>query len=117
MIYSVMSTVEGACGVGVASEFSDGDSPRRWGDTYVPITLGTPGGCGWICAGFIYGDITCDKAFKEMSQAYKLVYVTEPRININSDNLFYFAIFDVAGSGKPIGFSEYNEAEDSFTGN
>lgn len=104
MIYAEHSPVAGACGVGVVSDFSYSNLYRDQS-----ITFGTKGGCGWVCAGFIHGDKLCDEAFEEMSTVYKLVFKTEPRINVNSDNLCYFAIFDVAGSGKPIGFDEFEK--------
>ena len=93
-------TVTGACGVGVAYYFGDTDYSDY------EIAGQNPGGAGWLCAGFIKDDKICDKAFGELADKYKVVFITPPRKNVNSGNDFYFAVFDTKGSGVPTGFDE-----------
>jgi len=106
MIYAEFDTISGACGVGVAHQFED---ESDWSS--YDITKGTSGGAGWLSAGFVVGNEMCDEAFALLSAKYKLVYQTPPRINKNSGNVFYFAIFDCEGAGVPIGFDEMERAE------
>lgn len=99
------STITGACGVGVVHDF----------DSFYGTQIGSSnlGGAGWQCAGFIEGDKVCDKVFQQMSYYYKLVYKTPTRVNVNSGNMFYFAIFDTEESGVPTGFDACDRAENS----
>lgn len=106
MIYAEFDTISGACGVGVVHEFDESNE-----DWMEPITKGTRGGAGWLSAGFVVGSTLCDEAFALLSAKYKLVYQTPPRINKNSGNVFYFAIFDCEGAGVPIGYDEMERAE------
>lgn len=106
MIYAEFDTISGACGVGVVHEFSEDAEYYA-----LEIIKGTGGGAGWLSAGFVVGNAMCDEAFALLSAKYKLVYQTPPRINKNSGNVFYFAIFDCEGAGVPIGFDEMERAE------
>lgn len=86
MICAFHDTIEGACGVGVVHDFNR----HTWGDR-----LGSENyaGAGWVCAGFI-DDELCKDAYDELNRKYTLVYQTPTRINENSGNDFFFAIWD-----------------------
>lgn len=101
-------SVPGACGVGVVYEFEDVGTRRKshWGDVYTKATDCNKGGAGWICGGFLENDPVCDTVFEEMSAKYNLVFRTPTRINKNSGNPFYFAVFDTEGVNIPQGFDE-----------
>ena len=109
MVYAEHSTVAGACGVGVVSEFTHEGPHNNW-SYRKEITVGTVGGCGYLCAGFIKGDKICDDAFALLSGKYNVVYVSELRKNVNSKNEFYFVVFDCEGTGVPIGYDVFQNA-------
>jgi hypothetical protein len=103
-VYGQTTTVDGACGVGLVYDFGHSTYYAR----YDPTTK-NQGGAGWMCAGFIENDSLSDEMFKQLSDKYNLVYRTPTRINVNSGNPFYFAVFDTQGSGVPTGFDECDE--------
>lgn len=96
-IYVEHDVVAGACGIGVVSEF-DYDDDGRWSNDN--LLKGTKGGTGYLCAGFIKDDLICDEVFTQLSKKYKVVFVSECRKNVNSGNMFYFAVFDCKGVPK-----------------
>lgn len=113
MVSSVCTTtVTGACGVGVLYDFNAGESYYRQ-----PVNdFINPGGCNWLCAGFIEGDSTSDKVLKELIEAgYKEVFRTPVRVNKNSGHKFYFVVFD-GGEDCAYGFDAEEEGgeEDDF---
>lgn len=108
MMYGDFRTVDGACGVGVISEFG---TTKHSGPE---ATSRNPGGASWLCAGFIYKNDLSDKMFKELNDKYKLVFQTPVRINVNSGNPFYFAVFDTEGSGVPTGFDDIDELDGEY---
>ncbi len=96
-----IESVVGACGVSVIYNFGDND----WG-TNLDILHNDPGedeefdpddcvggGAGWCCAGFNYTEKS-NKMWDYLNKRFKLVYRTPDRINVNSGNNFFFAIFD-----------------------
>jgi len=97
-------TVTGACGISVLYEFGCGKE--------VPdILIG--GGIGLVCAGFIDGDEKSDKVFKEMEKRGPLLFKSPVRKNINSGNMFYFAVFDWSnGENGEYGF-DYQDRIDN----
>lgn len=102
-VYAEHCTVNGACGVGVVYDFTF-DTPSSSWSYSEEITKGTKGGCGYLTAGFIHNDKLCDDAFAQLSEKYKVVFVSDLRKNVNSGNHFYFAVFDCEGTDVPIGY-------------
>ena len=96
-IYAAQETLPGACGVSCFFEF---DTSDNW-HSATKLSKEVPmGGIGLVCAGFIENNETCDKAFKQMSKRWKMVYRSPTRTNRNSGNRFYFAVFDAKKSEK-----------------
>lgn len=95
------------CGVGYVSEFEDVEGKEDYRDDYTNILMGTMGGTGFLMAGFIYRNKVCTKAFRMLKKKYKLVYRSPIRLNKNSGNKFYFAVFDCEGTDAKIGFDEF----------
>lgn len=99
-------TLYGACGVSVLWNF-DGDyanfsTKRAWV---------TAAGCGWVSAGFIEGDKTCNEMFKWMSKQGKLMYKSPVKLNRNSKNNFYFALFDFSNGSDSSDYG-FNDADE-----
>ena len=105
------STVEGACGVGVVFCFEDTGVRKKdyWGSYYRSAVHQNNGGAGWVCAGFVENDPLSDEVFQQMFNKYKLVFKTPTRLNKNSSNPFYFAVFDTEGVDIPQGFDEVDD--------
>jgi len=95
-------TLAGACGISCIGGFEECEEPSRdiWG--YGPseddlIThRGHLGGADWTSAGFIDND-ECKAAYAILKKQYKIVLQSPVRINRNSGNSFFFAVYD----GKP----------------
>lgn len=104
-ILADFTTIDGACGVGVAYSFAD--------DKYYnhPIDSRNPGGAGFLCAGFLNNDI-CQRAYQQLCAKYTLVYQSPVRINKNSDNDFYFCVFDTQEADVPHGWTEIERLGD-----
>lgn len=100
MIYSDHNSMDGACGVGVASCFTTYQGYNS------EITKGTQGGCGWLTAGFVVDCPVSEEAFDLLANKYNVVFVSEERKNKNSGNMFYFAVFDCSEADVPIGFDQ-----------
>lgn len=88
---AIQAEVPGACGVKVL-----------WGFAGVTSYSGQPlrnisSGAGWVCAGFINTQ-RCRRVYEEMCSRYTLVYQTPVRVNSNSLNEFFFAVWDVRSS-------------------
>jgi len=110
MISVVHDTVEGACGVGVISCFEETNGKMTyWVETPKSATACNKGGAGWICAGFVENDELSERVFQQMFNKYKLVFKTPTRLNKNSGNPFYFAVFDTEGVDIPQGFDEVDD--------
>jgi hypothetical protein len=79
------TTVEGACGMGVACDFGYGKAV----DTII-----NSGGTGYISAGFRPSNPHDMKVFEEMELRGPCIFKTPVRTNINSGNDVFFAVFD-----------------------
>lgn len=97
-------TITGACGISVLYEFGHGIEVSN-------IRIG--GGTGLVCAGFIDGDEKSDKVFKEMEKRGPLLFKSPVRKNLNSQNMFYFAVFDWSnGEDGTYGFNYQDRIDD-----
>ena len=92
MMYVYTRTLPGACGVGHAHGFMG----RRY-ETHqreVDSLQGT-GGCNWLTAGFV-NEVDCRNTYNELCRNYKLEYQSPIRVNGNSGNRFFFAVWDTS---------------------
>ena len=80
-----VTTVEGACGVGVAYDFGYGKEVGN---------IVNSGGTGYISAGFRADNYNDLLVFAEMEQRGPCVFRTPVTPNVNSGNNFFFAVFD-----------------------
>lgn len=90
MMYVHTYTHAGACGVAHAHRFrttNDYESSERIDE------LDNAGGCNWLTAGFTNTPI-CREAYVQFCRSYKLLYQSPVRVNDNSGNNFFFAVFD-----------------------
>jgi hypothetical protein len=100
--------IQGACGISVFSDFNS-----RWAGSSSESFIVPSGGCGWVSAGFIVGNATCDEMFEWMESRGPCVYKTPVRVNRNSNNEFYFAIFDWSDNETAkYGFSDVDNQSD-----
>lgn len=53
----------------------------------------TRGGCGFNGTGFINNEL-CKAFYEQLCKDFRLVFQTPVRLNKNSDNLFFYAMFD-----------------------
>ncbi len=88
-------TLPGACGVEILYEFEDGDNSDFCDGDAINKDFITTGGAGLVCAGFIADDEDSDKMFDKLSNIYDVLFVSPKRLNRNSKNQFYFAVFSV----------------------
>ncbi len=107
-VYAEHTTLSDTCSVGLVHNFATYDD-HAWG---YRKSAGSenPGGCGFLIAGFVVGNQTSDEAFAALSDKHKLLFLSEPRHNVNSGNDCYMAVFDTSESGIPTGFDEVDEA-------
>jgi hypothetical protein len=103
------------CGVGIVSMFRKDNASTQG----TPLTTyANPGGCGWLMAGFIsntdaknaHGDLaSCmDEAYEQLKKKYKMMDQYPVRQNDNSDNKFFFVIYDTKSKLGPQGRAEHN---------
>lgn len=93
VLYAEKETLPGACGVGIIYEFSiddEEDPDWSWNDSIDPSIVG---GAGWTGAGFIDKQY-CKEVWAWMTKRYKVAYKTPIRVNKNTGNKFFFALFD-----------------------
>jgi hypothetical protein len=83
---------QGTCGVTLLYDFWE-SSVKGFG--FNPADNIMPGGAGFITAGFIHDDKLSDKMFALLSSKYDVLFVSPVRLNRNSGNQFYFAVFSV----------------------
>lgn len=107
------STPRSTCGLGYIYDFAD-DSDDGYDSDYADILKGTMGGTGFLTAGFISRNKLCTKVFRALKKKYKLVYRSPIRLNKNSGNKFYFAVFDCEGTDAKIGFDDFYERNRSY---
>jgi hypothetical protein len=114
--------IVGMCGIGVVKGFMDdqqaNDNLPGWymnetiqdftkrgkmeellDKTFPKVTAPNAhkGGAGFVSSGFI-NDAKCREAYAELSKTYRLVFQTPVRMNTNSKNLFFFAMWDTTGN-------------------
>lgn len=100
MKYNV-STVEGACGVGVILGFKDqSDLYEKDFDT-LKHGLISDGGTGFTIVAFINTN-SCKEFYEYIHQNYPIVYQSPLRVNKNSQHHFFFIVVDC--SQNPLGF-------------
>lgn len=102
------------CGVGIISMF------RKDTVSYgTPLaSYENPGGCGWLMAGFISdptamaehgtGAGCMKEAYEQLKVKYKMMDQYPVRQNENSDNKFFFVIYDTKSKLGPQGRAEHN---------
>lgn len=100
-------TLPGTCGVSLFYAFND-----DWAAENIPNII-PGGGTGIVCAGFRHKNEVDDMVFEEMCKHGKLLFKTRVRMNRNSGNKFYFAVFDYANGGKgKYGYDDQDREEE-----
>ncbi len=79
------------CGLGVVGNF---DTTYSLNTAQQITSRFTSYGTGFFVSGFV-DDEACKRAYKFLTLRFKLVYQSPVRKNTNSDNDFFFCIFDV----------------------
>ena len=97
--YGYEDHLSSACGVGLVGDFSfnNGSDSDFYEYVYDFIKLSdeeASSGCGWYIAGFV-DNIKSRLAYEEINRLYKVIYQSPVRINRNSDNEFFFVVFDI----------------------
>jgi hypothetical protein len=99
-------TLNGACGVGIVSQFEE--IKPNWDYGYTPAeSKEYSGGAGWCCAGFI-DTPECRAVFKIIKAAHPIVLKTPVRYNNNSSNNFFFMVWDCYHSLSPENVKKKN---------
>ncbi len=106
------NTLSDTCSVGLVhnfmhSEYNNGHYYRSL------IGSRNPGGTGFLIAGFVVGNALSEEAFAALSDKHKVLFVSEPRHNVNSGNECYMAVFDTSESDIPTGFDECDREDDN----
>lgn len=86
-----VSSVVWTCGLGIVGDFGS-DYWKKSVDE-VKQSFAHYEGTGFFVAGFVNTSV-CEKAYKELCDKNKIVYQSPVRKNKNSDNNFFFCIFD-----------------------
>lgn len=76
---------DGACGVRLLHNFSEGSGYGK--------EIPKLGEASLSIAAFI-DTKTCKKMYKQLKSQFKLVYQSSVRLNTNSDNMFFFCVYD-----------------------
>jgi hypothetical protein len=84
--------LQGTCGVTLLWDFEMGHNWDSYGHVHVADLNGS-GGTGYAIAGFIENEI-CRRTYEELKAQFKIIWQSEVRMNENSDNLFFFVIYD-----------------------
>lgn len=102
------------CGVGIASVFRKDTSPAGTSITMFE----NPGGCGWLMCGFISDTVAMNEhgsaagcmkeAYEQFKLRYKMMDQYPVRHNDNSENKFFFVIYDTKSKLGPQGRAEHN---------
>jgi hypothetical protein len=87
-------TLVGGCGVNNVYAYDD-----AW-DNETELEYVDGGGAGWLIASFNYNSAS-NEVWAYLSNKYKVVFRTPDRMNSNSGNMFFFAVFDT--TQKPDG--------------
>lgn len=91
-------TVPGTCGVGYVSGFTY-HNPREiasdwWLGPTNRVESRNIGGSGWLMAGFINNTTSRDAYYRLCNRWGQPVFQSPVRRNVNSQNDFFFCIFD-----------------------
>jgi hypothetical protein len=85
----------GGCGVSTVYNFRAYTSRDEVHWSYKEISKLIPSaGCGWVIVAFVAGDPLSEQAYELCKQRGPVVYQSPVRVNKNSENDFYFAVFD-----------------------
>lgn len=99
-----VSVPNGACGVGVISDFtSTNHNPFKPSESGKIIH---EGGADLLLVGFINTKI-CEKVYNHLIKTYPLLLQTSVRRNNNTNNQFFACVFDTTGT--PAGFRAVDE--------
>lgn len=108
MLACDVNTVVGACGVTLLHDFYN----HPYEDEFNFTDGILPGGAGFITAGFIYENELSDNMFALLSSKYDVLFVSPVRLNRNSKNQFYFAVFSVKDvENDKYGWQDQDDAE------
>lgn len=93
------TTVTGACGMGVVFDFRN--TPKGRYEEAESLKKGDQrcSGCDMFSSGFI-DNAVCKEAYETLTKHFRLVFQTSIRVNRNSDNRFFFCVFDRRTSDK-----------------
>lgn len=83
-------TIDWSCGLSVIGAF------YKTVDEYYTLArgrAGEEGGTGFFIAAFINTE-NCRAAYEELIKNYRLVFQSPVRMNVNSNNDFFFCVFD-----------------------
>lgn len=89
--------VEGTCGLTVLFNFESYDDGDLWMDKVSKLEYNE--GAGFAVAGFIDTE-ECRDAYAALSLRFKIVYQSPVRMNTNSNNEFFFCIYDTSEESK-----------------
>ena len=100
-MYCCAGTLTGGCGVGLMYSFTKdkilySDQINIKNHDFEDYDSAV-GGCGWQIACFI-DTKECAQMYKEIKERFPIVYQSPIRHNVNSDNNFFFVVFD---TGQP----------------
>lgn len=97
-MYTDQNTLVGTCGVGLLYNFREQNN--AWND-YRKISSRPTGGAGFDVAGFV-STPECQRAYEELCKKRKLIFQSPVRVNKNSNNDFFFCIFDKKRGAKTV---------------
>lgn len=111
-MYAEHTTVVGGCGIGILYHYQR--EKTRWSDQVnlkdVEFDGSFAGGCGWQIATFI-DTKECKETYKIIKARFPIVYQSPIRHNVNSDNNFFFVVFDTGQPPTVNDFGEETKAE------
>lgn len=102
------------CGVGIISMFRKNTVV---GGNEIPSSSVNEGGCGWLMCGFITDTAAANdgvastahkEAYEELKKKYKMMDQYPVRTNDNTDNKFFFVIYDTKSTKGPVSRAEHN---------
>jgi hypothetical protein len=91
--------VPGNCGLGFISGINNDRYYTRQGVYSLVRQAELAGGTGFFVSGFVDSKV-CKEAYEELCKNYKLVYQSPVRVNRNSNNKFFFCVFDRGGKDR-----------------
>lgn len=91
------TTIRGACGVGTWCNFNSdlgSDVTKR----------ASAGGAGWHFVMYVVGQKSSEKFYKYAAERWSIIYESEIRLNVNSNNEVFFVIYDTSKDSLGFGF-------------